>query len=57
MVYGAWVRRLDELKKVIPATESGRRKGALSKGLTRNVSYPKLREHLDATVAFPKVII
>jgi P63C domain len=46
---------LDELKKVIPKTESGRRKGTLSQGLTRNIGYPKLREHLGATVAFMKL--
>jgi hypothetical protein len=48
---------LDELKKVIPKSESGRRKGALSQGLTRNVGYPKLREHLGATVAFMKLSV
>lgn len=46
---------LTELKKVIPKTETGRRKGALSQGLTRNIGYPKLREHLGATVAFMKL--
>jgi hypothetical protein len=46
---------LEELKKVIPKTESGRRKGALSQALTRNIGYPKLREHLGATVAFMKI--
>jgi hypothetical protein len=46
---------LNELKKVIPKTEGGRRKGALSQGLTRNVGYPKLREHLGAVVAYMSV--
>jgi hypothetical protein len=46
---------LAELKKVIPKTASGRRKGTLSQGLTRNIGYPKLREHLGATVAFMKI--
>ena len=46
---------LDELKKVIPKNESGRRKGALSQGLTPNIGYPKLREHLGAAVAFMKI--
>lgn len=46
---------LAELKKVIPRTESGRRKAALSQALTRNVGYPKLREHLGAAVAFMKL--
>jgi hypothetical protein len=43
---------LNELKKVIPKNEAGRRKGALSQALTRNVGYPKLREHLGAIVAY-----
>jgi hypothetical protein len=46
---------LSELKKVIPKTEKGRRRAALSQGLTRNLGYPKLREHLGATVAFMKI--
>jgi len=46
---------LAELKKVIPKTESGRRKGTFSQGLTRNIGYPKLREHLGATVAYMSV--
>lgn len=41
------------LKKVIPKSEvTGRRKAALSQALTRNVGYPKLREHLGAVVAY-----
>lgn len=43
---------LEELKKVIPKTDAGRRKAALSQGLTRNIGYPKLREHLGAVVAY-----
>jgi hypothetical protein len=44
---------LDELKKVIPKSEmTGRRKSALSQALTRNIGYPKLREHLGAVVAY-----
>jgi hypothetical protein len=31
------------------------RTGALSQGLTRNIGYPKLREHLGAAVAFMKI--
>ena len=38
--------------RVIPKTESGRRKGALFQGLTKNIGYPKLREHLGAVVAY-----
>jgi hypothetical protein len=48
-------RVLEELKKVIPKTESGRRRGAISQGLTRNVGYPKLRELLGAVVAYMSV--
>jgi hypothetical protein len=33
-------------------TEAGRRKAALSQALTKNVGYPKLREHPGATVAY-----
>jgi hypothetical protein len=46
---------LNELKKVIPKSESGRRKGALSQALTRNIGFPKLKEHLGATVAYMTV--
>jgi P63C domain len=46
---------LSELKKAVPKNEKGRRKAALSQALTRNVGYPKLREHLGATVAFMKI--
>lgn len=43
---------LTELKKVIPKNESGRRKAALWQALTRNIGYPKLREHLGAVTAY-----
>ena len=43
---------LAELKKVIPKNDAGRRKAALSQALTRNIGYPKLREHLGAVVAY-----
>jgi hypothetical protein len=46
---------LAELKKVIPKNEAGRRKAALSQGLSRNVGYPKLRELLGAVVAYMSV--
>jgi P63C domain len=46
---------LKELKKVIPKSESGRPKGALSQALTRNIGYPKLREHLGAVIAYMTV--
>jgi hypothetical protein len=40
-----------ELKKAIPKRENGKPKGTLAQMLTRNVGYPKLREHLGAVVA------
>ena len=46
---------LKELKNVIPKTEAGRRKGALSQALTKNIGYPKLKEHLGAAVAYMTV--
>jgi hypothetical protein len=42
---------LTELKKVTPKNEAGRPKHKLFQHLTGNVGYPKLREHLGATVA------
>jgi P63C domain len=42
---------LEELKDKIPRNESGRPKAKFSQMLTRNVGYPKLREHLGAVVA------
>jgi hypothetical protein len=42
---------LDELKRVIPKSESGRPKHKYFQKLTNNVGYPKLREHLGAVVA------
>jgi hypothetical protein len=44
-----------ELKRVIPKNAKGRRKATLSQALTRNIGYPKLREHLGATVAYMTV--
>jgi P63C domain len=46
---------LTELKRVIPKTDTGHRKGKLSQGLTRNIGYPKLRELLGAVVAYMSV--
>jgi hypothetical protein len=43
---------LNELQKVLPKNEAGRRKAAFSQALARNVGYPKLREHLGAVVAY-----
>lgn len=46
---------LDELKRVTPRTDNGRRKHKLFQRLTNNVGYPKLREHLGAVVAVMKL--
>jgi hypothetical protein len=46
---------LEELKRVTPKTESGRRKGKYFQWLTSNIGYPKLREHLGSVVAIMKL--
>lgn len=46
---------LEELKRVSPKTESGRRKGKLFQNLTTNIGYPKLREHLGSVVTLMKL--
>lgn len=46
---------LDELKLRIPRNEEGRPTAKFSQLLTRNVGYPKLREHLGAVVATMKL--
>jgi P63C domain len=45
----------DELKKINPKTDSGRRKHKNFQWLTSNVGYPKLREHLGSVVAIMKL--
>jgi hypothetical protein len=45
----------DELRKVNPKTESGRRKHKNFQWLTSNIGYPKLREHLGSVVAIMKL--
>jgi hypothetical protein len=42
---------LNELKKVTPRSETGRYTARFFQMLTRNVGYPKLREHLGAVIA------
>jgi hypothetical protein len=42
---------LDELKKINPKSDTGRRKTKHFQWLTSNIGYPKLREHLGAVVA------
>jgi hypothetical protein len=46
---------LDELRRVTPRDESGRRKYKYFQRLTTNVGYPKLREHLGSVVAIMKL--
>jgi P63C domain len=46
---------LDELKKVNPKSETGRRRHKNFQWLTANVGYPKLREHLGSVVAIKKL--
>jgi hypothetical protein len=46
---------LEELKLRIPRNEEGRPTARFSQLLTRNVGYPKLREHLGAVVATMKL--
>jgi hypothetical protein len=46
---------LDELKRVTPKNEEGRRKHKYFKLLTPNVGYPKLKEHLGTVIAFMQV--
>jgi P63C domain len=42
---------LEELKKAIPKNEAGRPAARFFQMLTRNIGYPKLREHLVAVIA------
>jgi hypothetical protein len=46
---------LDELKSVTPKLPSGRLKDNLFQRLTRNIGYPKLREHLGSVVTIMKL--
>lgn len=46
---------LEQLKKVNPKDDRGRRKGRHFQWLTTNIGYPKLREHLGAVVAIMKL--
>src|SRR5205814_4626099 len=43
---------LEELKRVTPKDETGRREHKYFQKLTTNIGYPKLKEHLGAVVAF-----
>ncbi len=46
---------LEELKRVTPRNEAGRRKHKYFQRLTSNVGYPKLREHLGSVVTIMKL--
>jgi hypothetical protein len=46
---------LEELRRVTPKAESGRRKHKYFQRLTSNVGYPKLREHLGSVVTIMKL--
>lgn len=46
---------LEELKKINPKDETGRRRSRHFQWLTKNIGYPKLREHLGAVVATMKL--
>jgi hypothetical protein len=46
---------LKELKRVTPKNEQGRLKAKMTQSLTKNVGYPKLKEHLGAVVAYMKI--
>lgn len=44
-----------ELDKMIPKSETGKRKAKLFQGLTNDVGHPKLREHLASVVTIMKL--
>lgn len=46
---------LSELKRVTPRNEGGRPTAKYFQRLTSNIGYPKLKEHLGATVALMKI--
>ncbi len=46
---------LKELKRVTPRSKSGRHVATFTQSLTKNIGYPKLKEHLGAVVAFMKI--
>lgn len=46
---------LEELKRVTPRNESGRRRHKYFQRLTANLGYPKLREHLGSVVTLMKL--
>jgi hypothetical protein len=46
---------LKELKRVTPRNEAGRPMARYTQSLTKNIGYPKLKEHLGAVVAFMRI--
>lgn len=46
---------LKELKRVTPRNEAGRPTANYTQALTKNIGYPKLKEHLGAVVAFMRI--
>ena len=46
---------LKELKRTTPRNDAGRPTAKYTQSLTRNIGYPKLKEHLGAVVAFMKI--
>lgn len=46
---------LEELHKVNPTVEKGRRRHRHHQHLTANIGYPKLREHLGSVVTLMKL--
>jgi hypothetical protein len=46
---------LKELKRVTPRNEDGRPTAKYTQSLTKNIGYPKLKEHLGAVVAYMKI--
>lgn len=46
---------LEELKRITPRTDSGRRKHKYFQRLTAEIGYPKLREHLGSVVTIMKL--
>jgi hypothetical protein len=46
---------LEQLKRLTPKDETGRREHKFFQKLTTNIGYPKLKEHLGAVVAYMQV--
>jgi hypothetical protein len=46
---------LKELKRATPRNDKGRPIAKYTQSLTKNIGYPKLKEHLGAVVAFMKI--